>query len=108
MIKFVALVHKQTGTVIKYEEWLQEIQKQPGVTSQPVEKQISNKEKLIYRPKEALYSDSFEIIYDSEFTLEELGIIFRCNQKYCEKLMEKICKGINNKELLMSKYRIEV
>ena len=58
--------------------------------------------------KEALFSDDFEIIYDSEFTLEELRDIFRGRQKSDNELMEKLCKNINDREFLKNKYGIEV
>lgn len=75
MIKFNCLIHKETGTVIKYLDWLEEVKKQPGITDQPVEKEISQGIILNYRPKQALFSDNFEIIYDSEFTTEEKEIL---------------------------------
>lgn len=106
MIKFNCLIHKQTRTIIKYVEWLEEVKKQQGITNQPVEKQISEKEKLIYRPKQALFSDDFEIIYDSEFTMEELIEISEDREGILTEA--KINKLIEQKEYIKNKYGIEV
>jgi hypothetical protein len=98
MIKFSTLIHKETGTVIKYEDWKK---LSPYDDKTYIDKNHS------YSDIEMLFSDDFEIIYDSDFTLEELRILFRGNQKYNEELMKKICKKISDKEYY-KQYGIEV
>lgn len=106
MIKFNCLIHKETGTVIKYEDWKEAAERDNFIIVKGAEVFVNPKN--IVKAREMLFSDDFEIIYDSEFTLEELGIIFRGNQRFVEKLMKKICKDINDKEFLKNKYGIEV
>jgi len=108
MIKFNFLIHKATGTVIKYEEWLEEVQKQPGITNRPVEKEISKGMIFNYKPKEALFSDGFEIIYDSEFTTEELTKLYDYNDELDIELKIKINELIGEREYIKNKHGIEV
>lgn len=71
MIKFTALIHKETGTVIKYEDWKEKLEKE-----HPIKCTNKSRRNLwSYLPKEVLFSDDFEIIYESEFTTEELESI---------------------------------
>lgn len=104
MIKFTALIHKETGGVIKYEEWKEGLKLDMWFffVSKIDSKQFS------YKSKEMLFSDDFEIIYDSDFTSKELGIIFRGNQKSCDELMSKIYENMHDKEFNNFKYGIEV
>lgn len=99
MVKFRYLIHKETGAVIKYEDWKRDLEKVNLVIINGYD---------AYEPDEIIFSDDFEIIYDSEFTLEELRDIFRGRQKSDNELMEKLCKNINDREFAKSKYGIEV
>jgi len=102
MIKFRYLIHKETGTVIKYEDWKEGFEK--GFLFR-----FRSGNKVQKCDAVALITSyDFEIIYDPEFTLEELGIIFRGNHTFINDLMSKIDKTMKSKELLKSKYGIEV
>jgi len=68
MIKFTALIHKETGIVIKYEVWKERLE---------TDNIIKWKDKKMngtwqYKPKNMLFSDDFEIIYNSELSNLEL------------------------------------
>ena len=104
MIKFSALIHKETGTVIKYDDWKEQLEKDYPI----MWNDKKGEGKWIYDSNKILFNDDFEIIYDSEFTLEELRDIFRGRQKSDNELMEKLCKNINDKEFLKLKCGIEV
>ena len=106
MVKFRYIIHKETGTVIKHEDWKEAAERDNFIIVKGAEVFVNPKN--IVKAREVLFSDDFKIIYDSEFTLEELGIIFRGNQRFVEKLMEKIAKNINDREFLKNKYGIEV
>ena len=106
MVKFRYIIHKETGTVIKYKDWKEAAERDNFIIVKGAEVFVNPKN--IVKAREVLFSDDFKIIYDSEFTLEELGIIFRGNQRFVEKLMEKIAKNINDREFLKNKYGIEV
>lgn len=120
MIKFNCAIHKGTGTIITYDEWLKEIQEQDSIVDRPVEKQMSENEILSYRPKQILFSDNFLIIYNSEFTIEELKLAKECIgmsisenvgdddlNKECD-LENKIRHLINEKMILKSNLNVEV
>jgi hypothetical protein len=85
---------------------MQEVKKQEGISNYPVEKAISNEEKLIYRPKQAILSDDFEIIYDSEFTTEELEQIAYTTE--ISDIRAKAKELIGDREYTNNKYGIEV
>ena len=104
MVKFRYIIHKETGTVIKYEDWKEQLEKDYPITWND----DKGEGKWVYNSKNILFNDDFEIIYDSEFTLEELRDIFRGRQKSDNELMEKIAKNINDREFLKNKYGIEV
>ena len=104
MVKFRYLIHKETGTVIKYEDWKEQLEKDYPI----IWNDDKGEGKWVYNSKNILFNDDFEIIYDSEFTLEELRDIFRGRQKSDNELMEKIAKNINDREFLKNKYGIEV
>jgi hypothetical protein len=105
MIKFNCLIHKETGTVIKYEGWRKAAKRDDFIVVKGAEVFVNPKN--IVKAKEMLFSDDFIIVYEPEFKLEELQIIFRGNQKYNEELMKKILKNINDKEFNREKYGIE-
>lgn len=63
MIKFNCLIHKETGAIINYEDWLEVFK-------------IQNKE-YNYKAKEMLFNDDFEIIYESEFSEEEAILMLK-------------------------------
>ena len=104
MVKLRYLIHKETGTVIKYEDWKERLETDNIIKW----KDIKLNGVWQYKPKNMLFSDDFEIIYDSEFTLEEIEIIFNGNQNSNDKLMKKIHKNMYDKEFLKLKYGIEV
>jgi hypothetical protein len=118
MIKFTALIHKETGAVISYIDWLAHLK---GHKEIRIEKESpkNNFYVGVFDPLDIiLYSDSFEIIYYSEFTTEELELanvsIFECVRRdiiwsntgndLSKKIEEIIKKRYENK----SKYGIEV
>lgn len=68
MIKFKALIHKETRKVIEYEKWLELLKSNDVI----VWKDRINNGAWQYKPRSMLFSDSFEIIYDYEFTTLEL------------------------------------
>ena len=106
MVKLRYLIHKETGTVIKYEDWKEAAERDNFIIVKGAEVFVNPKN--IVKAREMLFSDDFKIIYDSEFTLEELRDIFRGRQKSDNELMKKICKNVNDKEFIKSKYGIEV
>jgi hypothetical protein len=108
MIKFTALIHKETGTVIKYEDWKENIKTDTNF-------RIRTNDASCYRysPFYCLTSDDFEIIYDSEFTVKELNKIYNLlmdNSDSCEniEIKSKIFKKLNTKEMLKYMHGIEV
>ena len=76
MIKFNYLIHKETGKIISYDEWLEHYKAEIDI-----EWMENKKYYRYYHPTKMLFSDEFEIIYDSEFTTKELN-----NINYCIKL----------------------
>ena len=111
MVKFTALIDKETGTVIKYEDWKEAAERDNFIIVKGAEVLGLTKTSApltIIKAREMLFSDDFKIIYDSEFTLEELRDIFRGRQKSDNELMEKIAKNINDRGFLKNKYEIEV
>jgi len=102
MIKFTALIHKETGTVIKYEDWKERLgSDMPVVFINPLEEEPFN-----YSTKEMIFSDDFEIVYDSEFTTEELIEISEDREGL--DLEVKISELIGEREYINKKYGIEV
>ena len=75
MVKFRCLIHKETGTVIKYDDWKEAAERDNFITINK-EKKVFINPKNIFKAKEILFSDDFEIIYNSEFTYRELRNIF--------------------------------
>ncbi|MZK53638.1 hypothetical protein [Clostridium beijerinckii] len=65
MIKFNCLIHKETSTVIKYEDWLEMHYSHSTIELT----------KRCYDSDRMLFGNDFEIIYDSEFTTKELNTI---------------------------------
>jgi hypothetical protein len=110
MIKFNCLIHKETKNIIDYATWQRGLEKGQsfilGYHGTHIVKEM-DKEFYRYTAEEMLFTDDFKIIYDSDFTLEELRVIFRGNQRYNEELMRKILKNINDKEFNKDKYGIE-
>lgn len=100
MVKFRCLIHKETGTVIKYEEWKETLLE--SVYNSIFIK--TDSKTFEYKTKEILFSDDFEIVYDSEFTLQELYKLYGLSGD----LAPKIAKSINEKEALFTRYGIEV
>jgi hypothetical protein len=98
MIQFKALIHKETGTAIKYEDWKEKLEDNEYIV-------INN---YTHGPMEMILNDDFEIIYNSEFILEEIETIFYGKQNSNDKLMKKIHTNMYDKEFLKDKYGIEV
>ena len=79
---------------------------------------MNEKQNLLYSPKDALFSDDFEIIYNSEFTLQELELanvsIFECVRRKIiwdntgNELSQKIENIINKRYENKSKYGIDI
>lgn len=93
MIKFDYLIHKKTRTVIKYEEWYKSTRDYLRIGE------------MKFNPRDVLFSDDFEIIYNSEFTykeIESLYLICMRNSGSCENLTlkDKLLKQLNNKYYL--------
>jgi hypothetical protein len=114
MIKFNCLIHKGIGTVIEYSKWWQLIRKE-AVENKEELTYFGNGEKYYkYKLKEMLFSDDFEIIYDSEFTTEELNMIYSCigvtiNEYECSDCScEEEYNLLDKIEKVKNKYRIEV
>ena len=100
MVKFRYLIHKETGTVINYDVWKERLE---------TDNIIKWKDKEMngtwqYKPKKILFNDDFEIIYDSEFTLQELYKLYGLSGD----LAPKISKNINEKEKIFTRYGIKV
>ena len=74
MVKFRYLIHKETGTVIKYEDWKEAAERDNFIIVKGAEVFVNPKN--IVKAREMLFSDDFEIIYDSEFTYRELRNIY--------------------------------
>ena len=85
MVKFRYLIHKETGTVIKYEDWKEAAERDNFIIVKGAEVFVNPKN--IVKAREMLFSDDFEIIYDSEFTYRELRNIFLSmnDKEICEK-----------------------
>lgn len=105
MIKFNCLIHKETGVVIKYEEW---ICYAIGRCEIKIINQKGDNEyyKGTFNAIDILFNDDFEIIYDSEFTTKELIEIIedRCGFD----TETKINKLIKKREFNRFNYGIEV
>lgn len=83
MIKFRYAIHKETGFVLTYDKWLQHFyewktrDKDIMLTSLlnrvPYDEEIDiSKSVFIYGINDIFTTDDFEIIYESDFTREEL------------------------------------
>jgi hypothetical protein len=100
MIKFQCIIHKETGTVIKYEDWKERLERNDYIDWE------DNKTGLwYYRPKDVLFSDDFEIIYNSEFTLQELEWL---HQGLSYKIWDKISKIIYDRKEIKEEYGIDI
>lgn len=114
MIEFRALIHKATDKIISYEDWL-ELFKNDNLL---VWKDEFNNGTWQYKSQNMLFSDDFEIIYESEIDLEALKVIYESldkliNEYFCEdcdvyNLKEMVSNYMENKELLKNKYGIEM
>ncbi|OOM17207.1 hypothetical protein CLSAB_19270 [Clostridium saccharobutylicum] len=102
MIKFKALIHKETGTIIKYEDWLKNFKEnlQIRFTKIDLYEELARYSRP-YNAIELITSDDFKIIYDSEFTYEEIETMYcMCmnNSDSCEnlELKDKLLKRLND------------
>lgn len=110
MIKFKYAIYKETGDVIKYEDWLS------ALNSCSTFRFIENnpeKPKYIYtnNPLDVLYGDSFEIIYDIGVTVEELEDVVDTalySSYNDDKSLEKVQDIIIARKALESKYNIRL
>lgn len=109
MLKFNCLIHKKTGTKINYDTWKRSLEKKEsfvlGYHGTHIMKE-GDKYLYNYRAEEMLFSDDFEIIYNSEFTLKELVHLFENTKS--EEISDKILNMLMDKKKLKDKYRIEV
>lgn len=105
MIKFQYIIHKETGTVIKYEDWKEAAIIDNFITINK-EKKVFINPKNIFKAKEMLFSDDFEIIYNSEFTYEEIQDLFRATNS--KTIGKKLYKIMNDREFYKSKYGIDI
>ena len=104
MIKFKYLIHKETGKVIKYEDWKEAAERDNFIIVKGAEVFVNPKN--IVKAREMLFSDDFEIIYDSEFTYRELSDLY--GGKEDKELDDKLSDIMRNKWELKDKYGIEV
>ena len=99
MVKFRYIIHKETGTVIKYEDWKEAAERDNFIIVKGAEVFVNPKN--IVKAREMLFSDDFEIIYDSEFTENELKALLEGMKVYsCEyggyyDIIEKLNNKIN-------------
>ena len=105
MIKFGYLIHKETDRVIKYEDWKEAAREDSYITIIKDSKLFINPKNIV-KAKEMLFNDDFEIIYDPEFTAEDLQKILKDNLDNV--LLYKIVKSIDFKIALKNKCGIEV
>lgn len=101
MIQFNCIIHKETGTVIKYEGWIERVKSGGKLGFFDVKTGEWN-----FEPKEMLFSDDFEIIYNSEFTVDELFELNNVNLNV--DLRYKVTKLRFNKIKLKDKYGIDI
>lgn len=99
MVKFNCLIHKETETIIEYEDWL-ESTKMKAIEICGTGRKIYWK----YNPKEMLFSDDFIIVYDVEFAKEELIQIYRLGGE----LNDKISKLIDERQYLKFNYNVDL
>lgn len=119
MIKFRYAIHKETGAVLRYEDWLKayNLKCQNGNTIKfslnymIKPKTLNDLDKLTlyetitFIPEEVLFSNNFEIIYENELTLEELNLLFYKSKDFT-KLNKKILQIIEKEKEAMYKYEI--
>lgn len=101
MIKFNCLIHKETGTLIKYEDWKEHLKNN---TVFHWKDKVNKGGIWQYWPKDILFLNDFEIIYNSEFTTDELYSLYGLSGE----LRGKIEKLILAKKKVAFEYRIEV
>ncbi|MDK0982972.1 hypothetical protein P5F71_07955 [Clostridium perfringens] len=117
MIKFRYAIHKETGAVLRYEDWLKayNLKGQNGNTikfslNYMIKPKTFNDldklplyETISFTPEEVLFSNNFEIIYENELSLEELNLLFHKSKDYI-KLNKKILQMIERENKIMCKY----
>ena len=99
MIKFKALIHKETRTVIQYEDW-----KKKAENNDVFIIRVSDAGHYEYKSLNMLVSTHFVIVYDSEFTTEELYKLYGLSGD----LSDKMRNLINERNILKSNLNIEV
>lgn len=80
MIEFKFLIHKPTDTVIKYDKWLEFLDKDDVELfirkPKPIRQTTINYEfeefRYKYKSKEMIFNDDFKIIYNHDLTFNEL------------------------------------
>jgi len=105
MIKFKALIHKMTGKVITYTEWLEKIK-----NYEEIKFFIEGDGTYMYDSKTILYCDHFEIIYDSDFTKDEIMLVYKLTDDIQRKsqLNRILCEKIETEKDLKYKYGVEL
>jgi hypothetical protein len=98
VIEFRALIHKATEKVISYEDWL-ELLKNNNLL---VWKDEYNNGTWQYKPQNILFSDDFEIIYNSEIDLEALKVIHESLDKLINEYFYEDCDVYNLKDMVFN------
>lgn len=68
MVEFEVLIHKETGTVIPYDNWIGFLKERTIY----IWREKSTNGDWRYTPKEMLFSEDFVIVYKQDFTTLEL------------------------------------
>jgi len=101
MIKFNCIIHKETGHIIKYDEWLEKVKKYEEIRFF-----IKDDGEYIYDSKTILYEDHFEIIYESNFNTKSLYTLYRHEKNVFIK--DEIGIELKYRQDIEDKYGIEV
>jgi hypothetical protein len=121
MIEFKYDIHKKTRNILKYKDWLNGFNNNLKFTFWNYLNGVAYKDtynyetdKYDYYAKDIIFSDDFELIYDSKVTKEELQeLIFLIRKDpfsgYNQRLInikEQAEKELKNRESLECKYNI--
>lgn len=107
MIKFKALIHKETGIVVKYDEWIRLIKSNctMGFTKKlKISKPLKATSTKTYEPQEMLFSDDFIIVYDSKLRTLELIQLYSNSGE----LKTKLKKIIDQRHYLEREYNTKL
>lgn len=122
MIKFKFLIHKPTDTTISYDRWIELLKGDSDnltfhkctpisnlVFDSKIFKSDIEKERFIYQnAKEILFSDDFEIVYESDFANYELEELLSCNTSCLDdRLYKKIEERLSKNKWREFKYDLK-